>query len=284
MRFCFKNREINFSDDPLIMGIVNVTPDSFSDGGNFLNPEKAVDHCLQLLEDGADIIDIGGESTRPGAPEVSIDEEIRRIVPVIEGLRKSSANAVISVDTRKAEVARAAIQAGADIINDVSGLEFSSAMADVAAEFDVGLILMHMRGTPEDMQHTGNLAYRDIIGEINAFLSTAIQKALDSGVKRENIVLDPGIGFAKTVEQNLTLIGQIERIRELGHPVLVGHSRKSFIGALLDIKSPKDRIFGTIGVSVFLAAKGVEIIRVHDVRETCDALKMFKLCTEAAKH
>jgi dihydropteroate synthase len=277
MRFCFRNRELDI-DGPCLMGIVNVTPDSFSDGGDFFDSEAAVMHCLKLHEYGAAIIDIGGESTRPNAPEVSIEEEIRRVVPVISELKKRKAEIIISVDTRKAEVAEAAVKAGADIINDVSGLEHSPEIARIAAENNTGLVLMHMRGNPENMQNPENLVYEDIVSEVIDFLSKAAQKAIDCGVKRENIILDPGIGFAKDVEQNMQLIKNISQLRGIAHAVLVGHSRKSFIGKLLKRDDAKDRLAGTVAVSLYLASQGVEILRVHDVQENSDALKMFKCC------
>jgi len=278
MRFCFRNREKTILDDPCLMGIVNVTPDSFSDGGDFFDSNAAVKHCLKLHEDGASIIDIGGESTRPNAAEVSIEEEIKRVVPVISELKRIKPEIIISVDTRKAEVADAAVKAGADIINDVSGLENSPEIANIAAENNTGLVLMHMRGTPESMQKTENLVYKDIVNEVIDFLTKAAQKAIDCGVKRENIILDPGIGFAKDLEQNMILIKEIKKLRESGYAVLVGHSRKSFIGKLLGRDDAKDRLAGTLAVSLYLASQGVEILRVHDVRETSDALKMFNVC------
>ena len=277
MRFCFRNREVAF-DAPWLMGIVNVTPDSFSDGGDFFNPESAVSQCLKLYGAGAGIIDIGGESTRPNAPEVSVDEEIRRVVPVISELKKRKPELIISVDTRKAPVAAAAVKAGADIINDVSGLEYSPEIAGIAARNNTGLVIMHMRGNPENMQNAENLVYKDIVGEVIGGLTAAAQKALDYGVKRGNIILDPGIGFAKTVEQNMLLIREIKKLRASGYAVLVGHSRKSFIGKLLGRDNAKDRLAGTIGLSLYLASQGVEILRVHDVRENRDALKMFSCC------
>ena len=277
MRFCFRNREIDI-DFPCLMGIVNVTPDSFSDGGEYYSCQAAVEHCLQLHKDGAAIIDIGGESTRPNAPEVPVDEEINRVVPVVRELKKQRPEIIISIDTRKAQVAEAALEAGADIINDVSGLEFSPEIANIAARWDCGLVLMHMRGIPENMQNSENLQYRNIVSEVTDFLTEAADKAIKAGVKRENIILDPGIGFAKDVKQNLLLLKEIDCLRQTGYPVLVGHSRKTFIGKLLGYTEPKDRKAGTIGVSMYLAAKGVEIIRVHDVRENNDALRMYKFC------
>lgn len=278
MRFCFRNREVDMLDGPCLMGIVNVTPDSFSDGGNFFDKEAAVKHCLKLHEDGAEIIDIGGESTRPNAPEVSVEEEIKRVVPVISELKKIKPEIIISVDTRKAEVAKAAVKAGADIINDVSGLEHSPEIAEIAAENNTGLVLMHMRGNPENMQKPENMVYKDVVGEVVDFLTEAARKAIDCGVKRENIILDPGIGFSKDVEQNMLLIKGIKQLKKSGFAVLVGHSRKSFIGKLLKRDNAGDRLAGTIAVSLYLASQGVEILRVHDVQESSDALKMFNFC------
>lgn len=278
MRFCFRNREVDMLDGPCLMGIVNVTPDSFSDGGNFFDRYAAVQHCLKLYEDGAKIIDIGGESTRPDAPEVSAEEEIKRVVPVISELKRIEPEIIISVDTRKAEVAKAAVKAGADIINDVSGLEHSPEIAEIAAENNTGLVLMHMRGTPETMQNPENLVYKDVVSEVADFLNKAARKAINCGVKRENIILDPGIGFSKNVEQNMLLIKGIKQLKESGFAVLVGHSRKSFIGNLLKRDNAGDRLAGTIAVSLYLASQDVEILRVHDVQENSDALKMFNFC------
>ncbi|MCP3968387.1 MAG: dihydropteroate synthase [Lentisphaerae bacterium] len=282
MRFCFKNRSMDFQKGSKLMGVLNVTPDSFSDGGEFFDTDIAVKQALTMLEDGAAVIDIGGESTRPGSREiVTVEMEINRICPVISKLRQAAPDCVISADTRRAEVARVAVEAGADIINDVSGLQYSNDMAAVAAETGVGLILMHMRGAPDSMQKTENLKYGDIVEDICAFLTSAAAKALDYGVNRENIVLDPGIGFAKSVEQNLKLIGQIDRLRQCGYPVLVGHSRKSFIGKIFDREDPQERILATAGAAIFLAEQNVEFIRVHDVRAVNDALTMYRLCAAA---
>ncbi len=278
MRFCFGNREVNIVDAPCLMGIVNVTPDSFSDGGDFFAADAALRQCLKLYQDGAAIIDIGGESTRPNAVEVSVDEEIRRVVPLISELKKQKPEIIISVDTRKTPVAAAAVKAGADIINDVSGLEYSPEIAGIAGRNNSGLVIMHMRGNPGTMQNPENLVYKDIVDEVIEFLNKAAQKALDCGVKRGNIILDPGIGFAKNAAQNLLLIKEINRLRKSGYAVMAGHSRKSFIGKLLNRDNVKDRLAGTIALSLYLASQGVEILRVHDVLETSDALKMFKFC------
>lgn len=260
------------------MGILNVTPDSFSDGGNYINPDKAVGHALEMLKDGADIIDIGGESTRPGAPDISVDEEIRRTATVIARLRQQVPDVIISIDTRKSEVARAAVNAGADIINDVSGLEYSPDMAAVAAETGAGLIIMHMRGTPATMQAGENLKYSNVIDEVIKFLTKASSLALEAGVERDKIIWDPGIGFAKDLEQNLDLLGNIDRLRDCGYAVLGGTSRKTFIGKLLNEQEPTERIWGTGGSVAWLATAGVELVRVHDVREMKQLLTVFEAC------
>jgi dihydropteroate synthase len=280
MVLCFKNRQLDLSGVSRLMGIVNVTPDSFSDGGRCFNTDTAVAHGLRLVEEGADIIDIGGESTRPGSAAVDPEEEISRIVPVIRELKRKNPDCIISADTRKADVAVAAATAGADIINDVTGLQHSSKLAAIAAEYGTGLILMHMRGTPTTMQSAENLEYADVVKEVAEFLLQAVGKAIEYGVKRENIVIDPGIGFSKTPEQNLELIGRIDEIRALGFPVLAGHSRKSFIGAVLGRKNPEERIWGTAGVTAFLTMRHAEIIRVHDVAAMKDVITMFSRCVE----
>lgn len=260
------------------MGILNVTPDSFSDGGKYVQHGNAVVHALKMTDDGADIIDVGGESTRPSATEISAETEIERIVPVISEIRKARPEVIISADTRKSRVAAAAVEAGADIINDISGLQFSPDMAKIAAEKNAGLIIMHMRGVPADMQDRENLIYSDLIGEIRAFLKTAAGKALKAGVKRESVILDPGLGLPKTTEQNLEICGKIDRIAELGFPLLAGHSRKSFIGSMLNEPDPAERIWGSAGITAWLALKSVSIVRVHDVKETFQLLKTLETC------
>lgn len=261
-----------------LMGIVNVTPDSFSDGGEFYRPEHAIEHALQLLADGAEIIDIGGESTRPGADELSVEEESSRVVPVIAGLKKSAPDCIISIDTRKSGVAEAALEAGADIVNDVSGLQYSPDMADLAARYGAKLVLMHMRGTPENMQSPENLQYDDVVEEVVNFLVDAADKAISAGVRRENIIIDPGIGFSKTVEQNFALLNRVDQFKATGYEVLVGPSRKSFIGKTLDIVEPKERIWGTAGAVAYLAWRKVDIIRVHDVKEMYHVVNIFERC------
>jgi len=273
-----KERELECGKRSYIMGILNVTPDSFSDGGNFFDPQAAVNHALQMIEDGADIIDVGGESTRPGANELSCSEEIARVVPVIEKLRSASPDCIISIDTRKGDVARAAVLAGADIINDISGLQFCSEIAKVAAQTGAGLILMHMRGTPKTMQSVDNLEYSDVVCVVSTFLSEAIDKAVKAGVKRNQIAIDPGIGFSKNCEQNIAILNRIDEFKALNVPVLIGHSRKSFIGQILEECDPADRVFGTAGVTAWLAMNNTDIIRVHDVKEMKQALTLFDAC------
>jgi dihydropteroate synthase len=260
------------------MGILNVTPDSFSDGGLFQDPEAAVERGLALAADGADIIDVGGESTRPGADEVPVAEEIRRVIPVVAGLRKRS-QALISVDTTKSEVARRAIEAGADIINDVSALRFDPDLAGVIAEARVGLILMHMKGTPRTMQVAP--FYEDLLAEVRGFLDSRLQEAVAAGISAESVLLDPGIGFGKRVEHNLTLINRLEVFADLGRPLVLGSSRKSFIGKILNAP-PQERLEGTIASAVFGVVRGAHILRVHDVREVGRAVRIAEAIRDEA--
>jgi dihydropteroate synthase len=252
------------------MGILNATPDSFSDGGRFLAAEKAVARGLQMVAEGADVIDIGGESTRPGAKPVEPAEEIARTVPVIKKLREKT-DALISIDTRKAAVARAAVAAGADIINDVSALA-DSGMAAVAAESGAGLVLMHMLGTPETMQN--NPRYDDVVFDVRNFLEERMAFAVSRGIAPEQIALDPGIGFGKTDEHNLALLNGIPVLAASGRPVLIGASRKGFIGRLTG-KAPDDRLTGSLAVAGFSILRGAHILRVHDVKESCDAAQLM---------
>ena len=269
--FCWKagNREFRRGAMPILMGIVNVTPDSFSDGGTFDQPEAAVAHALQLVEDGADIIDIGGESTRPGAGTVSESDELARTIPVIERLTKA-ADVTISIDTTKAEVARQAIQAGALIVNDISGLTFDPAMISVCAGCNVGVCVMHIQGRPQTMQDDPR--YGDVVADVTAFLQSRLAEAGSAGIAAERICLDPGIGFGKTAEHNLQLMRSIPDMKhQLQRPLLLGHSRKRFLSRVLG-RSVEERLAGTIGVSIGLAENGADVLRVHDVRATRDAL------------
>ncbi len=258
-----------------IMGIVNVTPDSFSDGGTSATTAAAVDKALRLLDEGADLIDIGGESTRPGAREVPTEEERARVTPVILQLKRLRPDCVISVDTRKSAVARAALNAGAVIINDVSGLSFSSDMAATAAEFEARLVIGHTRGTPEQMRRPENCRYTDVVAEVCAFWAARAGEAERAGVKRENLLFDPCLGFAKTAEQDWTLLRQLEDLHRVG-PVLIGHSRKSFLGALLGEPEPLRREAGTLAVSLHALMHGATMVRVHDVRATADAFRVWR--------
>ena len=253
---------------PVIMGILNVTPDSFSDGGDFSHQDNALRQALAMENAGAGIIDVGGESTRPGAPAVSIEEEIARVVPVIERIRKETA-VPISIDTTKSEVALAAMAAGANFINDISGLSFDKDMGKIATQTGAGLFVMHTRGRPQEMQ--ADTAYSDLVSEVSAYLRTSVQIAKDAGVPDEKIAIDPGIGFAKDLEGNLTLLDSLACLRKLGYPVLLGTSRKSFIGTITGRTDPKDRLAGTLATVALGVAEGVEIFRVHDVAPAWDA-------------
>lgn len=267
-------RTIEFGRSPQLMGIVNVTPDSFSDGGEFYDPQSAVDHALNLAAEGAAILDIGGESTRPYSEPVTEDEELQRVIPVIEALAKQT-TVPISIDTSKAIVAKAALLAGAEIINDVTGLTGDPRMLDVASELNAGVCAMHMQGTPQTMQD--NPQYRDVVGEIRGYLQQRRDALLEAGIASARICLDPGIGFGKTHQHNLTLMAHCEKFHELGCPLLVGHSRKGFLAKLLGDKSA-DRTAATVGSALALAAQGVQIIRVHDVRAASEALLAFEAC------
>jgi dihydropteroate synthase len=252
---------LNTADHTLIMGILNVTPDSFSDGGSFLEPDDAVRHGLEMLESGADLIDIGGESTRPGADPVAAALEIDRVVPVVEGL--AQAGALVSIDTSKAEVAAAAIAAGAAIVNDVTALGDVD-MASVVAESGAGLVLMHMQGEPRTMQQ--DPTYEDVVSEVAAGLAATVEAAVAAGINPDQICLDPGIGFGKTVDHNLDLLTLgVERLAETGHPVLVGASRKSFIASLLGPIEPEERDVASAAAHVLAIASGASVLRVHNV-------------------
>lgn len=265
-------RTITFDKLPKIMGILNVTPDSFSDGGNFYSTQLAVDCALLMEDDGADIIDIGGESTRPYSEGVPASTELDRVLPVIEQLARRL-SIPISIDTSKASVASAAIAAGAEIINDVTGLDGDPEMISVANQTGVAVCAMHMQGTPQTMQD--NPTYGDVVSEIYVYLAQRLSKLRHHGIDPNKICLDPGIGFGKSHEHNLELLRSAARFLELGQPILVGHSRKGFIAKLLGSKSA-DRTAGTLGVSLALARSGIHILRVHDVPQTRDALLLFE--------
>jgi len=255
---------------PLVMGILNITPDSFSDGGCFLSENNILAQAEKMISEGADIIDIGGESSRPFAEPVSLKEEAARVLPSVTAIRKRY-TIPISLDTTKAEIARQALDSGADIVNDISGLRFDPAMVLLAAKTGCPVVIMHMQGTPGNMQK--NPEYNDVISEIKDFLDERIAFAESKGVNRANIIIDPGIGFGKTLEHNLTIIKHLDQFNTSGCKVLLGHSRKAFIGTVLD-REATDRDIGTAIVSAICATKGVDIIRVHDVDKTVQAIKM----------
>ena len=276
----YSNMFIDFSHRTYIMGVLNVTPDSFWDGGRYLDPAAAVEHALAMIADGADIVDVGGESTRPkgvygqGAVLLGAEEEMRRVLPVIEQLA-SKTDIPISIDTYKSEIAEAALKAGARIINDVSGMNFDPRIADVAAKYGASLVLMHMLGTPATMQQ--NPHYTDVVAEVKEFLGSRIAVARRAGVK--DIIVDPGLGFGKTLEHNLALIRHLREFKKLGCPILIGPSRKGFIGALLDAQVD-DRLCGTTAAVAACIANGADIVRVHDVRE----MKHVAIVTDAIVH
>ncbi|MDX6447501.1 MAG: dihydropteroate synthase [Blastocatellia bacterium] len=266
-------RSLAYGERTLVMGVLNITPDSFSDGGSFYSPERALGHALEMVAEGADIIDIGGESTRPAADFVSADEELSRVLPVIEKL-VTQTSIPISVDTTKSSVARAVLAAGAEIINDISALRFDPAIADEVAKAKAGLVLMHSRGTPKTMQQLAPVT--DILSEVIGGLHESITVAKQNGVSDEMIAVDPGIGFGKTAEQNVELIAKLDRLvaEFAGFPIMIGTSRKSFIGKLLDNASAGERLYGTVASVAASVLKGAHIVRVHDVRATVDAIKV----------
>jgi dihydropteroate synthase len=271
MRWKLRTRELTFGRLPLLMGIVNVTPDSFSDGGKFFDPQQAIEQALRLVDEGADIIDIGGESTRPYSEKVVINEELRRVMPVLEALREK-VDVPISIDTSKAEIAKAALEIGAEIINDVTGLTGDPAMLELAMKSNAGVCAMHMQGTPQTMQDAPK--YGEVVAEIGEYLAQRKAALLDAGVELERICLDPGIGFGKTHQHNLTLMANCWRFHEIGCPLLVGHSRKGFLAKVIG-DSDRDRTAATAGSAIALALQGVQVIRVHDVRAVKDALLAF---------
>ncbi len=266
-------REHAFSlgERTLLMGIVNVTPDSFSDGGRFLGADDAVKHALQMAADGADILDVGGESTRPGAADVSLDEELARVLPVIDGIRAELPDVPLSIDTRRPEVARRAIAAGAAIVNDVSAAA-DPAMLPLVKEAGVGIVLMHMKGEPKTMQERP--AYEDVVIEVRTFLAARLGAAVAAGVPRDRLCVDPGIGFGKNLHHNLELLRHIGSFRDLRVPVLVGASRKRFIGELTGVADPAQRVEGTAGAVAWCAGQGVDVLRVHDVREMARVVRV----------
>jgi dihydropteroate synthase len=267
-----RDRVLSIGNRPLVMGIVNVTPDSFSDGGKYATVEAGVRHGLELIEQGADLLDIGGESTRPGAVPVILEEELARVVPVVRALAAQT-QMPLSVDTAKAEVARQCLEAGAHIVNDVTALTGDPAMAEVVRSNGAGVVLMHMQGTPATMQIDPR--YEEVVADVRRFLADRIEAVHSQGIPHEKIVVDPGIGFGKTREHNLTLLARLEVFQVLGRPVCLGVSRKGFLGKLLD-RPVEDRLAGALAAVCFaMSRNAVQVVRVHDVREMKDAVAVF---------
>lgn len=265
-------KEFNLDEDVLIMGILNVTPDSFYDGGYYFEKDKACRRAETIVKEGAQIIDVGGMSTRPGSLPVGLEEEVERIIPVVEYISKNY-DILVSADTYRSEVARRAIDAGAHIINDISGFSMDSNMVKVIAEGDVSVVVMHIKGTPENMQK--NPEYEDVVDEIYDYLEDRTNMAINSGIKPEKIIIDPGIGFGKTLEHNLEILNKVYEFRMLGYPVMVGASRKSFIGGILDLPV-EERLEGSLAAAVYSIVNGANILRVHDVAETIRAVKVAR--------
>ncbi|MGB8698604.1 MAG: dihydropteroate synthase [Thermosynechococcaceae cyanobacterium] len=266
-----RNRPFHWGQRTYLMGILNVTPDSFSDGGNFDGPDAAVAQAQRLEQAGVDMLDIGGQSTRPNAPDLPLALELDRVIPVITAIRRVS-DIPLSVDTTKAAVARAAIAAGADVINDISGTTYDPAMLPTVAELEVPIILMHLRGTPQTMQQLTD--YDDLMGEVTAFLEQRVAATVAAGIPQHHIAIDPGIGFAKTGVQNIELLRHLGDLHRLGCPILVGPSRKSFIGQILNQPDPKARVWGTAAACCAAIATGADILRIHDGPEMVDVCRM----------
>ena len=268
------------SEKTYIMGILNVTPDSFSDGGKFLNKDSALKQVEKMVSEGADFIDIGGESTRPGAESVSADEEMKRVIPVIEAVTAEFPHIPVSIDTYKAEVAKEALNAGVSLVNDISALRFDEKMASIVAEYKVPVILMHIKGTPKNMQK--NPEYKNLLNEIFDYFNDSLNILQRAGGDVSNAIIDPGIGFGKTFEHNLQILNRLDEFKSFGLPLLMGASRKSFIGALLSKKEPAERVLGSLSVAVISALKGAKILRVHDVKETAEVLKIADAVMKAS--
>jgi dihydropteroate synthase len=266
-----RDRTLTLGERTLVMGIVNVTPDSFSDGAMFASAEDAVAHGARLVDEGADLVDVGGESTRPGSDPVEVNEELRRVVPVIEGLAKARPGTPLSVDTRKPEVASAALDSGASVVNDIAAGR-NSALLEIVSRSGAGIVLMHMLGEPKTMQDDPR--YDDVVAEVHEFLRERIEAAVFAGIPEERICIDPGIGFGKTVDHNLALLRAVPALRILGAAVMVGASRKGFIGALTGIDDAAARLEGSLAVAVLAAANGADLVRVHDVEATVRALNV----------
>ena len=268
-----RDRRVEFGERTRVMGILNVTPDSFSDGGRFFDSRLAIEHGLQMARDGADMIDVGGESSRPGAEPVPVEEELKRVVPVIKAL-SGETDCLLSVDTRKARVAEASLAAGAHLINDITALTHDPAMPAVARDQGAGVILMHMRGDPKTMQLAP--AYGDVVEEVAGYLEQRIRDLEGVGLSRQSLAVDPGIGFGKTVEHNVSLIARVDRLAHLGRPVVIGLSRKSFIGTITG-REVQDRLPGSLAATAYVIQRGAHVIRVHDVKESCDVARLMDI-------
>jgi dihydropteroate synthase len=269
--------ELISTDQPIVMGILNTTPDSFSDGGRFEQIDVAVQHALQMQAEGAQIIDVGGESTRPGAEAVSVEDELQRVIPLIESLRQRS-DVIISIDTSKPEVMRAAVAAGANLVNDVTALRAPGAL-EVCAELDVPVCLMHMQGEPRSMQN--DPSYRNVVTEVSEFLQQRKQAAMAAGIGEERILLDPGFGFGKNLTHNLQLLKQLDQLQSLDSPLLVGLSRKSMFAAILGEAAVDQRLYASVAAAVLCWDRGARLFRVHDVKATVDALKVCSAMQQA---
>ena len=271
MTMRFRNRNVDLSSGTHIMGVLNVTPDSFSDGGKFFKSDDAVSQGMKMIEEGADMIDVGGESTRPGSDPLPTEEELSRVIPVIEALSKKT-DVPVSIDTYKAEVARRALDAGAQMINDISALRFDPKMKEVASEYKVPIVLMHIKGTPKEMQK--DPSYEDVIAEITEYLRQSIKIAQDAGIAREKIIIDPGIGFGKRLRDNLNILKNLRKFSILRCPILIGCSRKSFIGRVLDLPV-EERSEGSLAALAVAVMNGANIVRVHDVKESKRAVSLI---------
>ena len=271
MTLTIREYQFNWGQRTYLMGILNVTPDSFSDGGQFNNLQSAIAQAQYMIDNGADIIDIGGQSTRPGAEQISFAEECNRVIPIIKAIRQQF-SIPISIDTTRAKIAQEAIAAGADLINDISGGTFDKEMLTLAGQVDVPIILMHMRGNPQTMQQMTD--YQDVVTDITEFLNCQIQKAIACGVNSSKIIIDPGIGFAKTPEQNIELLRRLSEFKALEVPILVGTSRKSFIGKIINQQDPQKRVWGTAATCGSAIISGADILRIHDVAEIYDVSRV----------
>ena len=268
----FRDWYINPNKKTLVMGVLNVTPDSFSDGGNFFSAKDAIQQAMSLISEGANIIDVGGESSRPGAIPLSIEDELDRVIPIIRNIREKSTEILISIDTYKSEVAKEALKSGANIVNDISGLMFDKKMANVIAEAQAPIVIMHMQGTPADMQNNPN--YNNLIDDICSFFSNQVDFATSKGINKSQIILDPGIGFGKTMNDNFKLIQQLDKFLSLGFPLMIGPSRKSFIGNFLNLEID-ERVEGTAAVIAAGIMNGARIVRVHDIKEIKRVVKVI---------